>query len=149
MLNFAEFDKKFEKELNFLKRDLAKIERKEVSPGVYDVEIVKLDLTKSKDSKLPMLVCWFKILSGDMEGRIVVMKQIIVDALALHKCNEFLRSISRIPISFDSFAQYEKLLADIMNEIQGRREYQLNYSIDFRGHSTYRIENVIILADTL
>lgn len=149
MLNFADFDKKFEKELNFLKRDLAKIERKEVLPGVYDVEIVKLEMTKSKASKLPMLVCWFKILSGDMEGRIVVMKQIISDALSLHKCNEFLRSISRIPIYFDSFAQYEKLLADIMNETEGRREYQLNYSKDFRGRNTYQIENVIILADKL
>lgn len=142
MLNFAEFE-------NELRIELARIERKEVLPGIYNVEIVKLELTKSKASKLPMLVCWFKILSGDMEGHIVVMKQIISDALSLHKCNEFLRSISRFPISFNSFAQYEKLLADIMNEIEGRKEYQLNYSKDFRGRNTYQIENVIILTDAL
>lgn len=142
MLSFAEFE-------NGLKRDLAKIERKEVLTGIYNVEIVKLDMAKSKASKLPMLVCWFKILSGEMEGHIVVMKQIISDALSLHKCNEFLRSISRFTISFNSFAQYEKLLADIMNEIEGKREYQLNYSKDFRGRNTYQIENVIILTDAL
>ena len=140
---YDEFDEEFDS--GNLKKDLEDVEsgnaeRKEVPYGVYEVKITKLELTKSKTSGQPMVTCWFKVVAGEMKGQLIFMNQVLSSGFGLHKCNEFLRSISSLPVSFESFKKYAMLLMDIMEEIDGKREYQLNYSKDNKGYNTYKIE---------
>lgn len=142
--NFDEFDNQFDTES--LKKDLADVEsnnfeRKEVPYGVYEVKIQKLELTKSKKGD-PMVACWFKIVAGEYENQMIFMNQVLKTGFGLHNCNLFLKSLSRLPVTFESFKQYSMLLMDIKDEIDGKYEYQLNYSKDKNGYNTFKIEDV-------
>lgn len=142
--NFDDFDAKFNS--NALKQDLAdvennNVERKEVPLGVYEVKITKLELTQSKTSGQPMVSCWFKILVGEYANQLIFANFVLSSGFGLHKCNEFLRSLSSLPVTFESFKQYSMVLMDIVEEIDGKYEYQLNYSKN-GNFNTYKIEDV-------
>lgn len=144
IFDFDEFDVQFDSES--LKKDLTDVEnntveRKEVPLGKYEVKIVKLELTKSKKGD-PMVSCWFKIVAGEYEGQYIFMNQLLKNGWGLHNCNLFLKSLSRLPVTFESFKQYAMLLMDIKEEIDGKFEYQLNYSKDAKGYNIYKIEKV-------
>ena len=149
MLNFADFDEKFEKELQFYQRHITAVDSKEIPYGFYEVKIIKLEFTKHKSNGRPTLICCFEILTGKHKGKLIFMSKLINSAIALHKCNEFLRSLSRLPVSFETFAQYGGLIMDIFNEIKDTREYSLHYSKDARGLDSYRIDHVFIKTDAL
>ena len=142
--NYDEFDAQFDTES--LKKDLAdvesnNVERKEVPYGQYEVKVQKLELTKSKKGD-PMVSCWFKIVAGEYKGQLIFMNQVLKTGFGLHSSNLFLKSLSRLPVSFESFKQYSMLLMDIKDEIDGKFEYQLNYSKDSNGYNTFKIEKV-------
>ena len=149
MLNFADFDEKIEKELQFYQRHITAVNSKEIPYGFYEVKVIKLELTKHKSSGRPILICCFEILTGKSKGKLIFMSKLINNALALHRCNEFLRSLSRIPVSFECFPQYGGLIMDIFNEIKDTREYELNYYKDARGFDSYEINHVFIKTDAL
>lgn len=141
---FEQFDNEFNSEE--LKQDLVAVqngntERKEVPHDVYEVKVAKLELTKSKSSGSPMVSVWFKIVTGEYKNQLIFMNQVLSGGFGLHKCNEFLSSISKLPVGFESFKQYGLLLSDIMEEIDGKYEFQLNYGTN-KGYNTYTIENV-------
>ncbi|MBQ9737890.1 MAG: DUF669 domain-containing protein [Alphaproteobacteria bacterium] len=145
IFNFEDWDNQFDSE--GLKNDLDQVKNNdstsdEVPHDVYEVKIEKLELALSKTSGKPMVSCWFKILSNKCKGRLIFMNQVINNGFGLHKANEFLRSLSEIPVTFESFAQYNRLLTDIKGEIDGKFEYQLNYSKDAKGYNTFKIEKV-------
>lgn len=151
--DFAEWDNEFDSEL--LKEDIASAESKsgdytEIPHGTYEVKITKLELGKTNAGK-PKLACWFKILAGEYKDQMIFMNQVIdasnpnARGFQLHKCNEFLRTLSSLPVSFESFKQYNLLLTDIMGEIDGKYEYQLNYGgqvskKDGKTYDTFKIE---------
>ena len=146
--DFAAWDNEFDSEL--IQAEIAKAESnsgdyEEVPHGTYEVKIQKLELGQTKAGK-PKLACWFKILAGEYKEQMIFMNQVIdpstpnIMGFQLHKCNEFLRSLSSLPVSFESFKQYNLLLMDIMGEIDGKFEYQLNYSADKKGYNTFKIE---------
>lgn len=142
--NFDDFDAKFNSAA--LKQDLASVEnntteRKEVPLDTYEVKITKLELTASKTSGQPMVSCWFKIVNGEYTNQLIFANFVLSSGFGLHKCNEFLRSLSSLPVTFESFKQYSMLLMDIMEEIDGKYEYQLNYSKN-GNFNTYTIEDV-------
>lgn len=149
---YDEFDEQFGSD--DLRKDVEQAESgegngKEVPHNVYEVKITKLELVKSKTSSQPMLTCWFKIVAGDYTNQMIFMNQVINTTNAnargfqLHKCNEFLRSLkTSLPVNFESFKQYGRLIYDIMGEIEDKREFQLNYSKDTKGYSEYKIEKI-------
>lgn len=146
--NFDEFDAQFDSES--LKKDLADVEagnaeRIDVPHGVYEVKITKLELTKSKKSGQPMVSCWFKVVAGDMKGQMIFMNQVLSSGFGLHKCNEFLKTITSLPVTFESFKQYSMLLMDVMEDVDGKREFQLNYGKGNKGYNTFKIEKVFSL----
>lgn len=152
--DFDAFDEEFDSAV--LVEDVANVknnnvERKEIPQGRYEVAITKLELTKSKTSGQPMLTCWFKIVHGEFENQMIFMHQVIntnnVNArgIQLHKCNEFLRSISTKEISFESFGQYGRLIMEVMTEIENNYEFQLNYSKDKKGYEIFKIEKIFNL----
>lgn len=120
-----------------------KTERKEVTPGTYEVAITKLYLTETKTTGKPMVSCWFKVLAGEFKGNLIFMNRVIDNKYAIHHCNEFLRSLkTSIPVKFTGFNAYNLMLIDIKGEIDERKlEYQLNYEIDKKGYGQYTIEN--------
>lgn len=149
---YDEFDQQFDSE--DLQKDVAAAEsntpeRKEVPQDTYEVKITKLELIKSKSSGQPMLTCWFKIVAGEYKNQMIFMNQVINTAnmnargLQLHKCNEFLRSLkTSLPVNFESFKQYGRLIYDVMGEVEDKRTFQLNYSKDANNYAVYKIEKV-------
>jgi hypothetical protein len=114
----------------------------DVPHGTYDVEINKMELKLSKNDN-PMLSVWFKVLAGDNKGRLIFMNQVITQKFQIHITNEFLRSLdSGLDVRFVDYGQYEQLIMDIHEAIDGKLEYGLKYGETKKGFSTFDITDV-------
>ena len=114
----------------------------DVPHGTYDVEINKMELKLSKNDN-PMLSVWFKVLAGDNKGRLIFMNQVITQKFQIHITNEFLRSLdSGLDVKFIDYGQYEQLIMDIHEAIDGKLEYGLKYGETKKGFSTFDITEV-------
>lgn len=114
----------------------------DVPHGTYDVEINKMELKLSKSNN-PMLSVWFKVLAGDCKGRLIFMNQVVTQKFQVHICNDFLRSLdSGIDVKFLDYGQYEQLIMDIAEAIDGKLEYGLEYGETKKGFSTFEITDV-------
>lgn len=146
-IDFSKFDSMVD--LDGLKADIEKAkgntgDYEAVPHGTYEVEIAKLELTQSKKSD-PMVTCWFRILTGDYESSMLFMNQVITKGFQLHIVNDFLRSLqSGVDIDFVSYSQYNDLLMDVMEAVDGRREYSLEYG-EKKGFNTFKILEVFEL----
>lgn len=101
---------------------------KEVPHGTYEVEVEKLEPKMSKSGK-PMLSIWFKILDGEFENNRLFYNQVIHTGFGIHMANEMLRSLeSDVEIDFEDFVQYEQLMMDVYENINGRLEYAIDYT---------------------
>lgn len=127
--------------------------RREVPHGVYEVEINKLELVKSKKGD-PMVTCWMKILEGDYKGSLIFMNQVVTQGFQIHLANEFLRSLiseceeATAPVvEFVTYKQYNSLILDVAEAIDNNFEYRLNYGENNKGYNTFEIEEVYILDD--
>lgn len=119
-----------------------KREFKEVPKGDYEVKIEKLELSESKNGK-PMMVCWMKILTGEYKNQKIFYNQVMHVGFGIHKASEFLRSLdSGVEIDFRDFEQFNDLLMDVQEAIDGNFEYALEYGEDSKGYSTYEIKEV-------
>lgn len=112
--------------------------------GDYEVKVVKLEIgatgEKSKTPGMPMAKVWYKIVSGDLKGQTIFQNQMLTTGFGIHKMNELLESFeSGVPVVFEDFDQYHTLFEQIFNEIDGKAEYQLNYSQNNKGYSVYNI----------
>jgi len=140
---------KFDKAIDTtaLKEDLKaaqdnKQEFRDVPQGNYEVKIEKLELVESKSGK-PMMACWMKILDGEYKNQKLFYNQVIHVGFGIHKACEFLRSLeSGIDVIFDSYKQFNDLLLDIHEVIDGKFEYAVEYGEDKKGYSTYEIKEV-------
>lgn len=148
MTDFAKFDSMFD--LDGLKKDIENaagntFSNEPVPHGKYEVAVQKLELVASKSSGKPMLSCWFKIVNGPQENRLLFMNQVITQGFQIHLANEFLRSLgSGIAIEFSSYSQYGELIMDIFEAIDGNKEYAVKYG-ERKGYDTYEIEEVFDL----
>lgn len=117
-------------------------EFKEVPTGTYEVEIAKMELKESKKGD-PMVSVWFKILEGEYKNSMLFMNQVITQGFQVHLVNEFLRSLGTgIDVEFEDYAQYNDLLMDIYEEIDGQFEYGIKYSLSKKGFAEYKITDV-------
>lgn len=141
-MDFSKFDKQVD--LEGLKKDIedsASGDFKEVPLGNYEVAITKLELTESKSGN-PMVTCWFKILSGDYANSLIFMNQVITQGFQIHIVDEFLRSLETdIDVKFESYSQYNELLLDIFEAVNGNLEFGLKYG-DRKGFNTFEITDV-------
>ena len=141
-MDFSKFDKMVD--LEGLKKDIKDStsgDFKEVPHGAYEVAITKLELGESKKGD-PMAKVWFKIVSGEYKGSLLFMNQVITRGFQIHIVNEFLRSLETdIEISFESYSQYNELLMDVFEAIDGNFEYGLLYG-ENKGFDTFEITDV-------
>lgn len=144
-MDFSKFDKQVD--LEGLKKDIedsASGDFDEVPLGTYEVAITKLELSESKKGD-PMVKVWFKIVSGDYKGRLIFMNQVITRGFQIHIVDEFLRSLdSGIDIHFDSYSQYNELLMDVFEAIDGNFEFALKYG-ENKGFNTFEITDIFEL----
>lgn len=141
-----EFDEKVD--LEGLRKDVEEASKngggdfKEVPHGKYEVEVNKLDLTKSKKGDM-MLTIWFKILKGEYKGSLIFYNQVMSQGFGIHKANEMLRSLdSGVEVEFVSGKQYHDMLLDIREAIDGTLEYVLEYGENNKGYGTYEIKDI-------
>lgn len=144
-IDFSKFDKKVD--LEGLKNDIAEAQEngggdfKEVPIGKYEVAITKLELGESKKGD-PMVKVWFKILEGEYKNSLLFMNQVITQGFQIHIVNEFLRSLETdIEIEFESYEQYNDLLMDVFEEVNGKLEFVLDYG-ENKGFNTFKIEEI-------
>lgn len=140
---------KFDKEIDIdgLARDAKEAAEnggnfKEVPHGQYEVRVDKMELKESKTGK-PMLSIWFKILNGEYKNSLIFYNQVLSTIFGLHNANKFLRSLdSGIDIEFKNFKQYNDLILDVYEAIDGNAEYAIDYSEGKNGFSNYKITDV-------
>lgn len=141
-MDFSKFDKQVD--LEGLKKDIedsSNNDFKEVPHGNYEVAINKLELTESKNGN-PMVTCWFKVLTGNYKGSLIFMNQVITQGFQIHIVNEFLRSLeSDVEITFESYSQYNDLLLDVFEAVDGNLEFGLKYG-ERKGFNTFEITDV-------
>lgn len=144
-MDFSKFDKQVD--LEGLKKDIedsANNDFKEVPHGNYEVAITKLELGESKKGD-PMVKIWFKVVNGEYKGSLIFMNQVITRGFQIHIVDELLRSLETdIEISFESYSQYNDLLLDIFEAIDGNFEYGLKYG-ENKGFDTFEITDVFEL----
>jgi hypothetical protein len=115
---------------------------KEVPHGSYEVSIDKMELTASKAGD-PMVSIWFKVLTGEFKGSRIFLNQVVTQGFQIHIVDEFLRSLDTgIDIEFKTYKQYGNLLMDVMEAVDGKLEYALEYGEGKKGFSTYKITEV-------
>ena len=116
----------------------------EVPDGNYEVKVTKLELgqtgEKSKNPGMPMLKVWFDILAGDFKGQKIFMNQMLTSGFGIHRANQLLGDLeSGITVTFENFEQYNNMLGQIFNAIDGTGEYELAYGHNNKGYATYTI----------
>jgi hypothetical protein len=105
----------------------------EVPHGDYEVKISKIELGEvtnetSANYGMPKVSVWFTILAGEFKNQKIFMTQLVHKGFGIHKMNEFLTSLeSGVPVLFENYVQYDNLLNEIFNAIDGTAEYQLSY----------------------
>ena len=117
----------------------------EVPKGNYDVTITKMEIGQAKSGN-PKAVIWFKILAGEYKGSIIFMNQVLTMLFHFGKVNKILRDLeSGIPdddIKIMPLKDYNQLMMDIHEAIEGKFEYGLAYGEDKKGYQTYEITDV-------
>lgn len=147
-MDFSKFDNQVD--LDGLKKDLEEVEKnggstgnyEEVPKGTYEVKVDKMELTESKKGDA-MFTCWFKILNGKYKNSLIFMNQVIMQPFQIHIVKEFLKSLdSGIDVTFESYAQFDQLVMDIAEAIDGELEFALAYGENKKGYNTFEITDV-------
>ncbi|KIR03445.1 hypothetical protein P261_02260 [Lachnospiraceae bacterium TWA4] len=114
----------------------------EVPVGTYEVGIEKLELRESSNHK-PMVTAWFKILQGEYANSLLFMNQIVLEGWQIGSVNRFLRSLeSGVNVEFKDYVQYNNLIMDIQEAIDGKLEFLLEYKKSKKDFPIYTIKEV-------
>lgn len=144
---FDEWDKNVD--IEGLLKDIAEAEAngdscdyKEVPVGTYEVKIDKMELKKSSKGNR-MFFAQFRILQGDFSNSCMFMNQVITLGFQIAQVKEFLRSLDAgMDVEFKSYDQFNNLIMDIMEAIDGNLEYLVEYKKSKKGFPIYTIKEV-------
>lgn len=117
-------------------------EYKEVPVGTYEVKIEKMEL-KASSKNDPMVSIWFKILTGEFQNSYLFMNQVITQGFQISQMNRFLKSLEAVDdedVEFKNYSQYNDLLMDIYEAVDGHLEYLLEYTQNKKGYPVYTIK---------
>lgn len=122
-----------------------KREFEDVPEGNYEVKITKIELKESKKGD-PMISIHMKIVAGKYENQYLFMNLVIAKAYSIHLAKEFLKSLeTEVVIDFQSYAQFYKLLDEVMDYIEERElEYQVKFTKNKNGFSVFEIKEVYV-----
>lgn len=130
------------KDIEAAQKNSNNIEYKEIPVGIYEVKIEKMEIRESKKGS-PMFSVMFRILTGEFEKSCLFMNQVITQGFQIGIVNEFLRSLdTSFDVEFKSYNQYNDLIMDMMEEIDGKLEFLLEYKKSKTDFPTYTIKEV-------
>lgn len=131
--------KKFDNEIDIdgMKKDIQdakdnKRQKVEIPVGEYDVIVDNIECKESKNGE-PMVVVKFKILNGPYKNYSLWLNQVITKGFQIHIVNELLRGFVQLidmDIEWTSYEQYEELLAEVLEEIDGEFAYTIDYKLN-------------------
>jgi hypothetical protein len=113
----------------------------EVPVGTYEVKIEKMELKESSKGD-PMFVAWFRILEGQYKNQLLFMNQVITQGFQIGQVNRFLRSLDVAEVEFKEYGQYNDLIMDIFEEVDGKLEFLLEYKKSKKDFPIYTIKEV-------
>ena len=115
----------------------------EIPVGTYEVKIEKMELKESSKGD-PMFSAWFRILSGDYQNQLLFMNAVITQGFQIGNVNKFLRSLEAVEeVEFRDYAQYNDLIMDIMEEIEGSGlEFLIEYKKNKKDYPVYTVKEV-------
>jgi len=107
----------------------------EVPGGKYEVELASLEIKAVKATGKPMVAISFKILTGEYEGQRLFDNKVIYgtkdDARMIKSVIGFLESLdSGIDLDFHDYDQFEEVVMDVFEAVQGNTEYVVEYDPD-------------------
>lgn len=148
-MTWEKFDKEFNKDLINAAKDVANnsSEFSELPLGNYEVKLSSIELKESKAGN-PMVATCFEVVAGDYKKRLIFKNTVIYmgddkDKYRLGNELKFIKSLgSKITISFDGFANFEKLLASVENDIKESKLEHLLSIGESKGYRTYKIEEI-------
>ena len=132
-----------------LQKDVAEAEKsggsgnyEEVPTGKYEVKIEKMEIKESKKGD-PMFFCQFRILQGNFKNSCMFMNQVITQGFQIGQVNKFLRALDAVDeVEFKSYGQYNDLILDIMEEIDGKLEFLVEFKKSRKDFPIYEIKEV-------
>jgi hypothetical protein len=113
----------------------------EVPVGTYEVKIEKMELKASSKGD-PMFSAWFRILNGQYEKQLLFMNQVITQGFQIGQVNKFLRSLDVMEVEFKDYGQYNDLIMDIFEAVDGNLEFLLDFKKSKRDFPIYTIKEV-------
>lgn len=114
----------------------------EVPVGTHEVKIEKMELKPSSKGD-PMFVAWFRILQGEHKNQLLFMNQVITQGFQIGQVNKFLRSLDVVDeVEFKNYGQYNDLIMDIFEEVDGNLEFLLEYKKSKKDFPIYTIKEV-------
>ena len=135
-MNFDAFDKKVD--LVGLQEDIAKAEQNapsgdfpEIPKGKYEVSFKNIEVGMTKDER-PMLKVDAVILEGEFKKSHLFMNRVLFgtknDANMINSAVGWLKTLGTDKeISFESYSKFANLVLDIMEAIDGKLEYLVEY----------------------
>jgi len=121
-------------------------EFEDVPFGYYEVGVEKMELKPSKKGD-PMLSIWFKVLAGEHEGRLIFLNQVLTQGFQIDIANQFLESLgTKHQVEFRDFVQYNNLILDIHEAIDGKMEYLIEYGENRRGYPFVKVKEIFDVA---
>ena len=134
-----------------LKADIAEADKgqntgdyREVPVGTYECKLEKLELKESSKGD-PMVSAWFRILKGDFENSIMFMNQVVTQGFQISIVNRFLKSLDAVDadaVEFVDYGQYNDLLMDIMEAVDGNLEYLIEFKKSKKDFAVYTVKEV-------
>lgn len=116
----------------------------EVPVGTYEVKLDKVEIKESSKGN-PMVSMWFRIKEGEFKNSILFMNQTITQGFQISQMNRFLKSMEAVDdseIEFKNYSQYNDLLMDIFEAVDGNLEFLLKYTRNKKDFPVYSIEEV-------
>ena len=141
-MDFSKFDEQVD--LEQLKKDAAEAEENggfgdfpEIEEGIYTGKIEKMEVGETKDHR-PMLKVQFRITEGEYKNSCLFMNRVLYgtknDANMIASAVGWLKTLEPSedvgPIVFESYSQFAELVLDIMEDIDGVLEYEVDYDPD-------------------
>jgi hypothetical protein len=94
-----------------------------------------------------MFSCWFKVLAGQYKDSLIFMNQVVTQRFQISIVDEFLRAMdSGLTVEFISYKQWDQVIMDIFEKIDGNLEFLLIYGQTKKGYDTFEIEEVYEVA---
>ena len=142
MINGAELAK----EVKELDANGGRGDAPEIPDDTYEAKLVKLELVENKKG-LPMVKVAFAILKGKYKGLWTWNNYNVSYGQAMHNLHELLRSMeTNVSIEYhSSFKDYADMLADVLEEVNGKVGFALVQGADNKGYKTFKIEDSWLL----